>query len=122
LATAIDAAAGRPARGRGSLKKTRFSGDGKSLTFGVENSLLKEEITAHLKRKGVPDASFSKELVKLPVETFVEFLDEIVDDDTKRQVRKTSSMTNTFLIGATRRWRRACWGCSEKSLERIPIN
>jgi hypothetical protein len=65
------------------LKKTRFSNDGKLLTFGVESPLLKEEITARLKRKGVfPDASFSKELVKLPVDAFVEFLDEIVDDET----------------------------------------
>src|SRR5258708_24633219 len=72
------------------LKKTRFSKDGTLLTFGVESPLLKEEIAARLKRKGVfPDASFSKELVKLPVEAFVEFLDEIVDDDTKKEVRTT---------------------------------
>jgi len=72
------------------LKKTRFSNDGKLLTFGVESPLLKEEITARLKRKGVfPDASFSKELVKLPADAFVEFLDEIVDDETKKQVRAT---------------------------------
>jgi hypothetical protein len=72
------------------LKRTRFSNDGKLLTFGVESPLLKEEITARLKRKGVfPDASFSKELVKLPADAFVEFLDEIVDDETKKQVRAT---------------------------------
>jgi len=72
------------------LKKTRFSNDGRLLTFGVESPLLKEEITARLKRKGVfSDASFSKELVKLPADAFVEFLDEIVDDETKKQVRLT---------------------------------
>jgi hypothetical protein len=72
------------------LKKTRFSADGKLLTFGVESPLLKEEITARLKRKGVfPDAAFSKELVKLPVEAFVEFLDDIVEDATKKEVRAT---------------------------------
>ena len=72
------------------LKKTRFSNDGKLLTFGIESPLLKEEITARLKRKGVfPDASFSKELVKLPADAFVEFLDEIVDDETKKQVKAT---------------------------------
>jgi hypothetical protein len=72
------------------LKRTRFSNDGRLLTFGVESPLLREDITARLKRKGVfPDASFSKELVKLPAEAFVEFLDEIVDDDTKRQVKTT---------------------------------
>jgi hypothetical protein len=52
--------------------------------------LLREDIIARLKRKGVfADASFFKELVKLPAEAFVEFLDEIVDDDTKKQVRTT---------------------------------
>lgn len=72
------------------LRKTRFSGDGKSITFGVESPLLKEEITARLKRKGVfSDASFSKELVKLPIDSFVEFLDELVDDKTKEQVKNT---------------------------------
>jgi len=72
------------------LKKTRFSNDGKLLTFGVESPLLKEEISARLKRKGVfPEASFSKELVKLPADAFVEFLDEIVDDETKKQVKAT---------------------------------
>jgi hypothetical protein len=72
------------------LKKTRFSADGKLLTFGLESPLLKEEITARLKRKGVfPDAAFSKELVKLPVEAFVEFLDDIVEDATKKEVRAT---------------------------------
>jgi hypothetical protein len=72
------------------LKKTRFSNDGKLLTFGIESPILKEEIIARLKRKGVfPDASFSKELVKLPADAFVEFLDEIVDDETKKQVKAT---------------------------------
>jgi len=70
------------------LKKTRFGKDGTLLTFGVESPLLKEEITARLKRKGIfTDASFSKELVKLPVGAFVEFLDDIVDDEAKKQVR-----------------------------------
>jgi hypothetical protein len=72
------------------LKKTRFSKDGTLLTFGIENPLLKEDIAARLKRKGVfPDASFSKELVRMPVEAFVEFLDEILDEKTKKEVRKT---------------------------------
>jgi hypothetical protein len=72
------------------LNKTRFSKDGELLTFGVESPLLKEEITARLKRKGVfADASFSKELVKLPVKAFVEFLDDVVDDETKKQVKTT---------------------------------
>jgi hypothetical protein len=45
---------------------------------------------ARLKRKGVfTDASFSKELIRLPVEPFVEFLDDVVDSETKKQVKKT---------------------------------
>ena len=72
------------------LKKTRFSKDGTLLAFGVESPLLKEEVAARLKRKGIfPDASFARELVKLPVEAFVEFLDEILDDETKKAVRAT---------------------------------
>ena len=72
------------------LKKTRFNSDGTLLTFGVESPLLKEEITARLKSKGVfSDASFAKEIVRLPVDAFVEFLDDIVDEDTKKSVKET---------------------------------
>lgn len=72
------------------LKKTRFSKDGTMLTFGVESPLLKEEIVARLKRKGVfPDASFAKELVRLPVDAFVEFLDDILDEKVKAAVKST---------------------------------
>lgn len=70
------------------LKKTRFSKDGTLLAFGIESPLLKEEIVASLKRKGFfSDASFSKEIVRLPVEALVEFLDEILDEKTKEDVR-----------------------------------
>ena len=72
------------------LKKTRFTKDGTLLSFGVESPLLREDIAARLKRRGIfPDASFSKELVRLPVEAFVEFLDDVLDDETKRQVQAT---------------------------------
>jgi hypothetical protein len=70
------------------LKKTRFTKDGTLLSFGVESPLLREDIAARLKRKGIfPDASFSKELVRLPVEAFAEFLDDVLDDETKKQVK-----------------------------------
>jgi len=59
------------------------------MTFGVESPLMKEEIVARLKRRGVfADASFSRELVRLPVDAFVEFLDDIVSDDIKKAVHK----------------------------------
>jgi hypothetical protein len=72
------------------LQKTRFSKDGTLMAFGVESPLLKEEIVARLKRKGVfADASFARELVRLPVDAFVEFLDDIVGDDVKNALKKT---------------------------------
>ena len=74
----------------GALTKTRFSKDGTLLTFGIESPLIREEIAARLKLKGVfTDASFSKDLIKMPVDAFVEFLDDIVDEDTKEKVRAT---------------------------------
>ena len=67
------------------LKKTRFAKDGTYLTFGIESPLLREEIIARLKAKGVfSDASFSREIVRLPVDAFVEFLDDIVEADVKK--------------------------------------
>lgn len=72
------------------LGKTRFSSDGTLLSFGVESPLLKEDIAARLRNKGVfSDASFSKEIVRMPVDAFVEFLDDIVDEETKNNVRQT---------------------------------
>lgn len=72
------------------LGKTRFSSDGTLISFGIESPLLKEEIAARLRSKGVfSDASFSKDIVRMPVDAFVEFLDEIVDENTKDAVRQT---------------------------------
>jgi hypothetical protein len=71
------------------LLKTRFSKDGTLMTFGVESPLLKEEILARLKVRGVfADTSFSPELVRLPVDAFVEILDVIVSNDVKRALKK----------------------------------
>ena len=71
------------------LQKTRFAKDGTLLTFGVESPLLREDITARLKRIGVyADSSFQKDLVRLPVEAFVEFLDTLLLDAVKMEVRR----------------------------------
>jgi hypothetical protein len=71
------------------LQKTRFTKDGTLMSFGVESPLLREEIRARLKRRGIfADASFSQELLRLPVEAFVEFLDDIVDETTKKKLQK----------------------------------
>ena len=67
--------------------KTRFAKDGALLTFGIENPLLRAEVEARLKRKGVfADASFSREIIRMPVEAFVEFLDDIVEESAKRDL------------------------------------
>lgn len=69
---------------RAALSQTRFSKDGTYLTFGIESPLLKEEIVARLKKDGVfADATFTKDIVRLPVEAFVEFLDDLVEDEVK---------------------------------------
>ena len=71
------------------LSKTRFAKDGSLLTFGIESPLLREEVEARLKRRGIfADASFSREIVRLPVDAFVEFLDELIDEATKHKLRK----------------------------------
>jgi hypothetical protein len=70
---------------RAALSRTKFSKDGTYLAFGVESPLLKEEIVARLKANRVfSDATFSKDLVRLPVDAFVDFLDDLVDPDVKR--------------------------------------
>lgn len=71
-----------------SLKKTRFSADGSLMTFGVESPLVKEEIVARLRRAGVfADASFSKEIIRMPIDAFVDFLDTLLDAETKKNVK-----------------------------------
>lgn len=71
------------------VAKARFAKDGSLLTFGIENPLLREEVEARLKRRGVfADASFSREILRLPVEIFAELLDDMIDETTKREVRK----------------------------------
>jgi hypothetical protein len=69
------------------LQQTRFAKDGTLMSFGIESPLLREEVRARLRRRGVfADASFSQELVRLPVDAFVEFLDELVDEPTKAEL------------------------------------
>ncbi len=67
------------------LQKTRFAKDGTYLAFGIESPLLREEIVARLKAIGVfADATFAREIVRLPVDAFVEFLDHLVDPGVKK--------------------------------------
>jgi hypothetical protein len=51
--------------------------------------LAREEIRARLKQHGIfADASFSQELLRLPVQAFVKFLDGLVDPKTKRDLQR----------------------------------
>lgn len=71
------------------LQKTRFAKDGTLMSFGVESPLLREDVRARLRKRGVfADASFSAELVRLPVESFVEFLDDLLDAETKAGLQR----------------------------------
>jgi hypothetical protein len=69
------------------IGRTRFAKDNDYLTFGIESPLVREDMIARLKRKGVyADTSFSRDIVRIQVDVFVEFLDDLVDDATKRAV------------------------------------
>jgi len=77
------------------------------LTFGVESPLLREEIAATLRRKGFfVDRSFASEIIRMPAEWLVEFLDEIVDDKTKEDVRTAlvsdKQLPDTRAVGRNR--------------------
>lgn len=62
----------------------RFSKDGTLLTFGIESPLLKEAIVARLKEKGVfADTTFSREIVRMPLDAFVEFLESLLTPEVK---------------------------------------
>jgi hypothetical protein len=72
-----------------SLAKVRFAKDGTLLSFGIESPLLKEELVARLKRLGTfADSSFTRDIVRLPVDQFVEFLDVFLDNTWKNTMVK----------------------------------
>jgi hypothetical protein len=71
------------------LAKTRFAKDSEYLTFGIESPLLREEIIARLKAKCVfVDATFARDIVRLRVDAFVEFIDDLVDPATKKAFKQ----------------------------------
>lgn len=71
------------------LKSVRFANEGNLLIFGIESPLLREELRSRLKRMGVyADASFSSEIVRFSVKHFVEFLDVLLDKETKKAMHQ----------------------------------
>ena len=71
------------------LTSIRFAKDGDYLSFGIESPLLREELRSRLKHLGIyADASFSPEMIRIPVGHFVEFLDAFHDDGAKEKMRQ----------------------------------
>lgn len=69
------------------LLDARFSTSGKLLTFGIESPLLREKLRAmFIEMRLFPDGSFSDEIVKIPIDQFVEFLDHTLDDARKTEL------------------------------------
>lgn len=71
------------------LQMARFSDDGGKVSFGIESPLLREELKSRLKKLGIfADASFASEIVKLSIDHFVEFIDELANDDAKEAIEQ----------------------------------
>jgi len=69
------------------IADVRFGRDGDLLTFGIESPLLREELRSRFKKIGVySDASFSAEIIRVPVDQFIEFMDSFFDDKLKKQL------------------------------------
>lgn len=71
------------------LKKTRFAKDNNYLAFGIESPLLREEIIAQLKQKGFyADTTFSREIIRLPIDGFIEFIKMYIDIEAFEKVQQ----------------------------------
>lgn len=69
------------------ISNVRFAKDGDLLTFGIESPLLREELRSRFKKIGVfTDASFSAEIVRVPVAQFVEFMDSFFGAEHKAKL------------------------------------
>lgn len=57
------------------LQKSRFMSDGTYIAFGIESPILREALIARLKDiKIFADASFSREMIRLPLDAFSDFI------------------------------------------------
>lgn len=71
------------------LSQVRFAKDGTLIVFGVEDPLLQEDIAARLKKLGATaDSSFNRELVRIQLDAFVDFIADLLPDDRHELVRK----------------------------------
>lgn len=71
------------------LRSVRYTKERDLLAFGIESPILREELRSRLKRMGIyADASFSSEIVRLSVKHFVDFLDALLDEPTKKAMQE----------------------------------
>jgi len=70
------------------LTRSKFTKDGSQIRFGVEDPLLREDIAARLKKVGATaDSSFNREIVRIQIDAFVDFLDSLMPEDRKKTVQ-----------------------------------
>ena len=65
----------------------RFHKDGDYISFGVESPILREEIKSSFKKiKFFPDGSFSSEIIRVPIDGLVEFIDTFLSEEEERDL------------------------------------
>jgi hypothetical protein len=71
------------------ISELRFVKDGSVIQFGVEDPLLREDVAARLKKLGATaDSSFNRELVRIQLDAFVDFITDLMPEDRREIVRE----------------------------------
>jgi hypothetical protein len=85
------------------ISSLRFAKDGSLIQFGIEDPLLREDIVARLKKLGATaDSSFNRELVRIQLDAFVDFITDLMPDSRREVVRQSlirAGMTDDSLRG-----------------------
>lgn len=71
------------------ISRSRFVKNGSMIQFGIEDPLLREDIVERLKKLGATaDSSFNRELVRIQLDAFVDFITDLLQEDRQKVVRK----------------------------------
>jgi hypothetical protein len=85
------------------LSTLRFAKEGSLIQFGIEDPLLRGDIAARLKKLGATaDSSFNRELVRIQLDAFVDFMADLLPDERREVVRQAlirAGMTDDSLKG-----------------------
>lgn len=85
------------------LSRCRYLKDGDTIQFGVEDPLVREDIANRLKKlDATADSSFNKELVRIQLDAFVDFISDIMPADQKKKVKQAlvkAGMSDTSIRG-----------------------